>query len=203
MKTNLIVLTLLATGVYFACSSNKKLNNQTVTKSESALIGKWVRITQTGPISFEFKDNGIVEGDFGNDQIVDLVSRYELSGDTITFIDKEGHMCEGYGQYKVYQTDYYVSFDLINDDCNGRIKTTMGFWTRPNFNDFLKTLDAQISKSPEPEFYLNRARIYLATGMIKLAKDGFDKYLLSGNYLAIFFKFEVNFLRFFLEWQRC
>jgi hypothetical protein len=100
--------------VLFACNSNKR-NNQTITKSENTLIGKWVRIGQTGPIGLDFKDNGLVEGDFGNDQTVDFISGYELSGDTISFIDREGHMCEGYGQYKVYQTDYYVSFDLIDD----------------------------------------------------------------------------------------
>jgi tetratricopeptide (TPR) repeat protein len=179
MKTKLIFYILLSTGVSFACNSNKKQNFQTITKSENTLIGKWVRIGQIGPVGFEFKDNGLVEGDFGNDQTVDLISRYELSGDTIKFIDIEGNMCEGYGQYKVYQTDYYVSFDLIDDGCSGRIKTTMGFWTRPDFNDFLKTLDDEISKSPESELYLNRARIYLATGMTKLAKDDFDKYLLT------------------------
>lgn len=179
MKTKLIFLILLSTGIFFACNSTKKKNNQTITKSENTLIGKWVRIGQSGPIGFEFKDNGLVEGDFGNDQTVDVLASYELSGDTIKFIDKEGQMCEGYGQYKVYQTDYYVSFDLIDDDCGGRIKTTMGFWTKPNFNDFLKSLDDEISKSPEPESYLNRARIYLATGITKQAKDDFDKYLLK------------------------
>ena len=151
MKTKLIFLILLSAGIYFACNSNRKQNNQTNAKPENTLIGKWVRIGQMGPIGFEFKDNGLVEGDFGNDQTVDVIARYELSGDTIKFIDKEGQMCEGYGHYKVYQTDYYVSFDLIDDDCSGRIKTTMGFWTKPGFNDLLKTLDNEISKSPEPE----------------------------------------------------
>ncbi len=179
MKTKLIFLILLSTGISFACNSNKKRTSQTITNSENTLIGKWVRIGQTGPIGFEFKDNGLVEGDFGNDQTVDIIATYELSGDTIKFIDKEGQMCTGYGKYKVYLTDYYVSFDLINDDCSGRIKTTMGFWTRPDFNNFLKTLNDEILKSPKPESYLNRARIYLATGMTKPAKDDFDKYLLT------------------------
>jgi tetratricopeptide (TPR) repeat protein len=88
-------------------------------------------------------------------------------------------MCQDIGQYKVYQTKYYVSFDLIDDDCGGRIKTTMGFWTKPNFNDFLKTLDDEIAKSPNPDLYLSRARIYLATGMTNKAKDDFDNYLLT------------------------
>lgn len=179
MTTKIIYYLLFSTGIIFACNSNNMQNNQKNTKSENTLIGKWVRIGQIGPVGFEFKDSGFVEGDFGNDQTVDLISRYELSGDTIKFIDKEGHLCEGYGQYKVYQTDYYVSFDLIDDDCSGRIKTTMGFWTRPDFNVFLKTLDDEILKSPAPDLYLSRARIYLATGMTKLAKDDFDKYLLT------------------------
>lgn len=179
MKTKLIFLILLLSGIFFACNFTNKPNNRSITKSKINLSGKWVRIGQTGPIGFEFKENDLVEADFGNDQTVDVISRYELSGDTVKFIDNEGQMCNGYGQYKVYQTDYYVSFDLINDDCGGRIKTTMGFWTRPDFNDFLKTLDNEISNTPEPELFLNRARIYLATGMTNLAKDDFDKFLLT------------------------
>lgn len=179
MKAKLIFMIILTTGILFASSSDIDCNNQTITKSDNALIGKWVRIGQAGPIGFEFKDNGMVEGDFGNDQTVEVIASYELSGDTIKFFDKEGQMCEGYGQYMVFQTGYYVSFDLIDDGCSGRIKTTMGFWTRPDFKAFLKTLDDLILKSPEPGLYLTRARIYLATGMTKLAKDDFDKYLLT------------------------
>ena len=179
MKTKLILLIVLSTGVFLTSNATTKQNNQTNTNSENTLLGKWVRIGLTGPIAFEFKDNGLVEADFGNDQTVDVIAGYELSGDTIRFIDKEGHMCEGTGLYKVYQTDYYVSFDLIDDNCGGRIKTTMGFWTRPDFNDLLKTLGDEISESPEPELYLHRARIYLATGMPKPAKDDLDKYLLT------------------------
>ena len=181
MKTKLSFLILLLIGIFFACNSNKNQHVKTITKSKNSLIGIWVRMGQTGPISFEFKENGLVEADFGNDQTIDVISRYELLGDTIKFIDEEGKMCEGYGQYKVYETAYYVSFDLINDDCGGRIKTTMGFWTKPDFNNFLKTLDDKISKSPQPEFYLNRARIHLATGKAKLAKDDFDKFLLTDS----------------------
>ncbi len=179
MNTKLISLILLSTGFIFTSISASKQNNQTTAKPENTLTGKWVRIGQTGPVAFEFTKNGWVESDFGNDQTVDVISAYELSGDTIRFTDKEGHMCEGTGLYKVYQTDYYVSFDLIDDNCGGRIKTTMGFWTRPDFNDFLETLGDEISETPEPELYLHRARIYLATGMLKPAKDDLDVYLLT------------------------
>jgi hypothetical protein len=177
MKTKLILIFMI---VFFcSCNSNKKQDKQVIEEFDNTIVGKWVRIGHTGPISFDFKENGLIEGDFGNDQTIDVVAKYELSGDTIKFIDKEGKMCEGIGRYKVYQTKYYVSFDLIDDDCGGRIKTTMGFWTKPNFNDFLKTLDEKIANSPSPDLYLSRARIHLATGMTKKAKDDFDNYLLA------------------------
>ena len=172
-----LIYVLFMVASFSSCFSNKSQENQVIEEHDHAIVGKWVRIGQTGPVSFDFKANGLVEADFGNDQTVDVIARYELSGDTIKFIDEEGQMCEGFGKYKVYQTEYYASFDLIDDDCGGRIQTTMGFWTRPDFTDRLKTLDDEISKSPEPEMYLNRARIYLATGMMKQAKDDFDVYL--------------------------
>jgi tetratricopeptide (TPR) repeat protein len=178
MKTKLIYLTFM---IVFFCSfnSNQKQGKQVIEELDNTIVGEWVRIGQTGPISFDFKENGLVEGDFGNDQTIDIVAKYELSGDTIKFIDTEGKMCQGIGQYKVNQTKYYLSFDLIEDDCGGRIKATMGFWTKPNFNDFIKTLDDEIAKSPTPDLYLNRARIFMATGMTNKAKDDFDNYLLT------------------------
>lgn len=178
MKTKLIYLTFM---IVFFCSfnSNQKQGKQVIEELDNTIVGEWVRIGQTGPISFDFKENGLVEGDFGKDQTIDIVAKYELSGDTIKFIDTEGKMCQGIGQYKVNQTKYYLSFDLIEDDCGGRIKATMGFWTKPNFNDFIKTLDDEIAKSPKPDLYLNRARIYMATGMTNKAKNDFDNYLLT------------------------
>jgi tetratricopeptide (TPR) repeat protein len=178
MKTKLIYLILII-AFFCSCNSNKKQDKQVITKYDNTLIGKWVRIGHTGPISFDFKENGLVEGDFGNDQTIDVVTKYELNGDTIKFIDEEGKMCQSNGQYKVYQTEYYLSFDLIDDDCGGRIKTTMGFWTKPNFTDLIKTLDDEIAKSPNPELYLNRARIFMATAMVQKAKKDFDNYLLT------------------------
>jgi len=178
MKTNLIYLALMI-AFFHSCNSYKKQDSQVIAESENTLVGKWVRIGHTGPISFDFKENGLVEGDFGIDQTIDIVARYELNGDTITFIDEKGKMCQNIGQYKVYQTEYYTSFDLITDDCGGRLKTTMGFWTKPNFKDFIKTLDTKISQSPNPILYLNRARVFMAAGMPQKAKEDFDNYLLT------------------------
>ena len=180
MKTKLIYLILMI-AFFYSCNSNKKQDKQVITMPDNTLIGKWVRMGHTGPISFDFKENGLVEGDYGNDQTIDVVAEYELIGDTIKFVDKEGKMCQGIGQYKVYQTEYYISFDLIDDDCSGRIKTTMGFWTKPNFTDLIKTLDDEIAQSPNPELYLNRARVFMATAMVQKAKNDFDNYLLTDS----------------------
>ncbi len=163
----------------WSCDIKKNQEKQTVTEPEISIIGKWVRIGHSGPIGFYFKENGLIEADFGNDQTIDVVTEYELTGDTIRFIDKEGKICQGTGLYKVHQTEYYISFDLINDNCGGRIKTTMGFWTKPNFNELIKKLNDEITQSNNPELHLNRARVFLATGMVDKAREDFSTYLLT------------------------
>jgi tetratricopeptide (TPR) repeat protein len=178
MKRIRFLLTLIVI-TFWSWNSNGNQKRQLETEPETSIIGKWVKIGPTGPIALNFKENGLVEMDFGNDQIIDVITKYELSGDTIKFIDKEGKMCQGIGQYKMYQTKYYISFDLIDDDCGGRIKTTMGFWTKPNFKDLIKQLDNEIAKSTEPELNLNRARIFMATGMVDKARKDFDTYILT------------------------
>jgi len=180
MKTLSVYLVFLTIG--FLSNFNQGIENnaqseQRVVLTDNSVIGKWVRIGPSGPISFHFKDNGLVECDFGNDQSIDVIANYEIKNDTIHFIDKEGQMCADNGQYKIYQTDYYLSLDLIDDNCNGRIKTTMGFWTKPGFKDLLASIEKEISNSPEPELYLNRARIYMAIGNPEKAKTDFDVYL--------------------------
>jgi hypothetical protein len=178
IKRTPIILFLIIITVW-SCNNNKNQNKQSVAEPKNSIIGKWVRIGQTGPIGFDFKENGLIETDFGNNQMIEVVSKYELSGDTIKFIDKEGKMCQGTGKYKMYQTEYYLSFDLIDDDCGGRIKATMGFWTKPNCKDLIKKLSDDIVKSSNPELNLNRARVLLATGMVDKAREDFDTYLLS------------------------
>ena len=178
MKRIPIILTVIIV-FFYACNFNTNQNNTAIEASNNPILGKWVRIGHTGPIGFEFKEKGLIEADFGNDQTIDVVTNYEVSGDTITFIDKEGNMCKGVGKYKIQQTQYYLSFDLIDDACGGRIKTTMGFWTKPNFKDLINTLNDEIAKSSNSDLYLSRARIFLATGMMDKAKTDFDNYLLT------------------------
>lgn len=172
---------ILMIATFYSCNFNKNQDKKAFAEPNNTILGKWVRIGQTGPIGFDFKENGLIEADFDNDQIIDVVTEYELSGDTIKFIDKDGKMCRVTGQYKMYLTEYYLSFDLIDDECGGRIKTTMGFWTKPNFKDLIKQLDDEIIKSTYPELHLNRARIFMATGMIDKAREDFDTYLLADS----------------------
>ncbi|QIA07625.1 tetratricopeptide repeat protein [Draconibacterium halophilum] len=139
--------------------------------------GKWVRMSQTGPVSLEFKNDGTVAVDFNDNQNVDVVTDYKVDKNTVRFDDQEGIMCPESGTYKIIKTDYYLAFDLIDDMCNGRIKMTMGFWTKPNFQDLLEELSQKISISENPDLNLTRARIYLAIGKSKEAKADLDVYI--------------------------
>jgi hypothetical protein len=139
--------------------------------------GKWVRLTQSGPVGLEFNGDGTIEVDFGNDGTVDVVSEYEVRNDSIFFIDKKGEMCPEPGIYKLEITDCYAAFDLIDDMCNGRIKMTMGFWTRPDFDQLIGELSENIEVSDNSELYLKRARIALALGKSQEAGSDLDVYL--------------------------
>jgi tetratricopeptide (TPR) repeat protein len=181
MKTKLILAVIVIIGIVSSCNQKTEKNDKKVETPDNPLIGKWIRVGHYGPISFDFKENGLVEGDFGNDQTIDVVANYELSGDTIQFIDKEGKMCRDNGKYKIYQTDYYLAFDLIEDNCGGRIKITTGFWTKPDFNDLITKLEKEMSNSSKPDLYLNRGRLYMAIGKTKQAKGDFDTYILADS----------------------
>lgn len=180
MKTTYL---LLITGIIgILLSSNFIKNDESGTRinrvnDEINILGKWVRIGQNGPIAIEFHENGLVETDFGNDHSIDVISEFEIRNDTIIFMDKQGQMCQNNGLYQMYKTDYYLGFDLIDDDCGGRIKSTMGYWTKPDFNSILEKLGKEISNSPEKELYLCRARIHMAIGNSAKAKSDLDEYI--------------------------
>lgn len=170
MKFKLTLL-LIATLCFLSFSLSAQEN------TPKPLEGKWVRMSQTGPVALDFKNNGTVTVDFNDDKNIDVVTDYKIEKNTITFIDKEGAMCPEPGVYKFIKTDYYVAFDLIDDMCNGRIKMTMGFWTKPNFQELLAKLSQKISEKNDAGLNLTRARIYLALGKSKEAKADLDVYL--------------------------
>ncbi|HKJ06331.1 MAG TPA: hypothetical protein VJ970_02570, partial [Flavobacteriaceae bacterium] len=103
--------------------------------NNSTIIGVWKHMSAQGPIKIHFKENGIIETDIGDDNTIDVVSNYSIKSDTIEFFDKEGKSCPNKGIYKIYNRGYTVSFDVIDDLCNGRIKATSGFWVRSNHQE--------------------------------------------------------------------
>ncbi len=141
------------------------------------ITGQWGRIGPAGPVALNFKSDGTVEGDFGNDRTIEIVSEYSIIGDHIIFNDKEGVACPEPGKYKIHSSDYYVAFDLIEDNCAGRLRSTMGFWVRTDFNDLLSKLSDDISNAADPEDFLNRARMYMAIGKSAEARQDFDQYI--------------------------
>lgn len=154
------------------CAENDSQNNET-----ELIPGKWVRMTQSGPVGLEFLENGTVNVDFGIDGTVDVISNYKIQNDTVFFTDKKGEMCPEPGIYKMNISDCYAAFDLVDDMCNGRIKMTQGFWTKPNFEELLGELTQKISETENTELNLTRARINLALGKSFDAKSDLDVYL--------------------------
>jgi hypothetical protein len=171
MKTALNLL-ITVTICFFPSFLSAQENNV-----QKSVEGKWVRMSQTGPVALEFKNDGKVEVDFGLDQNIDVVTEYETDKDTVSFNDKEGAMCPEPGVYTFEKNDYYLAFDLIDDICNGRVKMTMGFWTKPNFTELLEELAQKLQEKQNPELNLARARIFLALGKSKEAKADLDVYL--------------------------
>lgn len=175
--SNLLLFTLFCT-ILYSCNEKSKVRTQAIDINGVTFFqGKWVRVSPNGPISLNFKNDGKVETDFENDNSIEVVSRYKVSNDTIEFFDEIGKTCPESGIYKIYNRGYSMSLDLINDECNGRIKSTMGFWVRPNYKELLSDLNSKIKISDSISYVLNRGRMYLALGKSELAQKDFDVYL--------------------------
>lgn len=164
--------------VFFACKEKSKHESSVeIVSSKNFFQGKWVRMSPNGPISIYFTADGKVKTDIGDNRSTDVISQYRVTNDTIEFFDEKGKACPESGLYKIYDRGYSISFDVLNDECNGRIKSTMGFWVRPNHQKLLSELNLKIRNSDSIEHVLHRGRIYLALGKSKLAKQDFDLYL--------------------------
>ena len=166
----------------FSCGANKTKDKDSASlenaqPNDSTIIGEWIHMSHQGPVRINFKDNGTVETDIGDNKSIDVISNYTLKSDTIKFLDKDGKSCPDAGIYKVYNRGYTVAFDVIDDLCNGRIKLTTGFWVRPNYTEQISQLNSLIEKTDNKKYILQRARMYLALGNSKLAKQDFDSYI--------------------------
>lgn len=172
------VVTIAIGLIVFNCSSQvSNTPEPEASTPRSAIVEQWVRVSLIGPIQLSFLKNGSLEADFGIDGSVEVTTHYEKRGDTLVFVDQSGVSCPDTGLYRLTQTDYYSSLDLISDDCGGRIKFILGFWTRPDHNSLEKTLSEEIALQATPEAHLNRARLNLAVGKPELALKDLDTYL--------------------------
>lgn len=179
----------------FAGCNQLQPENQKASRLLNQLEGTWIKFGPAGILTLEFKKEGIVESDLGNDGTIDVVSEFKVHGDTVIFNDVKGETCPGEGRYLMDLQDEYVSFDLVADSCAGRIRSTMGFWTRPNFQKLIKNLDQKIQENPNPDLLLTRARIYMASGQSKSAQADLDEYILrdSSNARAYINRASVRF----------
>lgn len=180
MKLQKIILVVLIMMLWNSCTTISEKNTN-IASGESNIIKKhsdqWVRISPLGSIGLTFYEDGTLEADFGLDNVVEVKTRYIVQGDTIFFVDESGVTCPDTGVYKIYQSDYYYSLDLIEDNCGGRIKFITGFWTKPDYKDLLNQLQSSIAGEDSIKAYLNRARLYMAIGEPKLGLKDFDEYL--------------------------
>ena len=179
IKLLLIVFTIIS---FYNCKeTTNKPNLETSLKivkpNDSSIIGIWKHMSPNGPVKINFKEDGVVETDLGDDNTVDVISNYVVKADTIEFFDKDGKSCPNSGIYKVYNRGYTVAFDVLDDLCNGRIKSTSGFWVRPNHMEQISQLNTIIEKTNDIEFILHRGRMYLALTNYKLAKKDFDTFI--------------------------
>lgn len=182
MKILKIILVIFLMATFSRCKekSNETKSENLATISapnNNTIVGNWKRINHNSPLSIHFKENGTVEIDLGDNKSIEVISNYKINSDTISFVDEDGKACPDMGVYKIYNRGYTVSFDLIDDMCNGRIKSTMGFWVRPNYKELINDLNRLIDDSNDINFVLHRARMHLALGRNELAKKDFDAYI--------------------------
>ncbi len=157
-----------------SCGQDTEKRKQQI---NSPLLGEWIRMGHQGPVSFHFKADGTVEADINNDDQPDVFSGYSLSGDTILFHDREGKLCASHGKYLMNITPYYVSFNLLDDTCMGRVRSTMGYWTKPGYVEILEQLSNEIDSATDAGLFLHRARIYLAMGKAEDARSNLNVYI--------------------------
>lgn len=174
MDSKKVVFIAIVAGLFFYPLFGQEKNYQ---DDAFNIIGQWVRLGHSGPIGLTFHENGLVEVDFGVNGEADVVSSYVISGELIRFEDHQGLECPEVGTYLIKGNQYYAALDLVDDDCGGRIKTTMGIWIRPGFQEYLPELNERISQTGSPEDILTRARIFMAIGAADRAKADLDSYI--------------------------
>lgn len=182
MKSKLLIILFALCFVLIGCDRTKnapaeKESFNLQIPDNTNLLGVWKRMSPNGPLSIDFKTDGTLEIDLGDDKSVDVISTYEMKSDSIIFTDKDGVTCPNQGIYKVYNRGFTVSFEVLDDLCNGRIKSTTGFWVRPNHQEHISDLNKAIEQTNDSSLVLHRGRMYLALGNSKMARKDFDDYI--------------------------
>lgn len=173
----LLVVILL---VIMACQPQTiEQKKQSSDAMQAEIVDTWIRVSPLGPIKMFFYNDSTVRADFGGDGSIDLVSHYTFSGDTLFLSDLSGVACPESGVYLLNKTKYYRSLDMIRDDCGGRIKFILGFWTTEQHSELEQALTAQINSGGSMALHLDRARIHLALGNSSAALKDLDRYLQS------------------------
>lgn len=144
---------------------------------DSQLTGKWVRIGMMGPVSIQFNENGLAEGDFGMDGNIEIKTAWHMDKNRLIFEDMEGVTCPEPGIYEISMTEHYLSFNYVEDLCGGRVKWTMGFWVRPGYQEAIDDLSEKIRTEPSPDDFAARGRMYMAIGKTMEARQDFDSYI--------------------------
>jgi len=174
--TTILFLLALLMGCQTSGEQTASRADETTDKLEP-LLGTWVKVGPSGPVHLEFSSDSTVQGDFGGDGAIDITSRFILDGNEISFQDRSGRTCPEKGKYQIDIQDHYLAFNIIQDECIGRVQTTLGFWTRMDHAERVKDLEAQMAQSHDPALSLTRGRVYLALGETEKARADFDHYL--------------------------
>jgi tetratricopeptide (TPR) repeat protein len=179
MKQAVLILIVCLSGLLPVVQGQETATTQAASGKEppAFLLGEWVRMGHSGPVGLRFSDDGQARVDLGMDGVFEVVSGYHTDGTTIRFNDLEGLECPGMGVYHMHQGEFYLALDLVRDDCAGRIQTTMGYWIRPGFREYLPLLNERIARDSCPEDILGRGRIFLALGESERARADLDIYL--------------------------
>lgn len=176
LKIRQFVLSFLLISLVISCKHEKPKNslnesNGSIAKINS-LTGKWIKQGAKSKVIMNLKTDGTLEMDLNSDGVADVVVDYEINDDIISFSGND-QVCKQACRYNIKGNDYYLTFSYLDDKCFQRVRLTLGYWVRENYNDLLTTVESKEAENKE----LIKARMFLAIGDIERARKSIDKYI--------------------------